>query len=128
MFLNLFRNLKTDWSLVPGSFFDNFVYWKRLRSKEKIKLPFLRHFDNLLSKYLTLKEFLAYNSCFGLFTRIIKGSGTSFCYVFSAWFFQKNVLYLILHLWKKFQCHKLFSSQDIKQNVLEFLFRQLMVS
>ena len=65
---------------------------------------------------------------FGLFTKIIKRSGTSFCCTFSAWLSYKNVLYLILHLWTKFQFHIFFPSQDIKQNVLEFLFRQLMTS
>ena len=30
----------------------------------------------------------------------------------------KNVLYLMLHLWTRFQCHIFFLSQDIKQNVL----------
>ena len=30
----------------------------------------------------------------------------------------KDVPYLILYLWKKFQCHNLFPFQDIKQNVL----------
>ena len=29
----------------------------------------------------------------------------------------KNVPYLILFQWTKFQCHTLFLSQDIKQNV-----------
>ena len=32
--------------------------------------------------------------------------------------FFKNVPYLILYQWTKFQCHTFFSSQDIKQNVL----------
>ena len=43
---------------------------------------------------------------------------TSFWCTFSAWFLYKNVLYLILYQWTKFQCHNLFSSRDIKQNVL----------
>ena len=30
----------------------------------------------------------------------------------------KNVSYVILYLWTKFQCHTFFTSQDIKQNVL----------
>ena len=30
----------------------------------------------------------------------------------------KNVPYLTLYQWTKFQCHTLFLSQDIKQNVL----------
>ena len=33
-------------------------------------------------------------------------------------FFYKNVPYLIIYQWTKFQCHIFFSSQDIKQNVL----------
>ena len=55
---------------------------------------------------------------FWIIYQIIKRSGTSFCCIFSAWFLYKNVLYLILHLWTKFQCHTFFPSQDIKQNVL----------
>ena len=58
------------------------------------------------------------NCCFGLFNKIKKGSGASFCFTFSAWFFCKNVPYLILYQWTKFQCHTFFLSQDIKQNVL----------
>ena len=67
---------------------------------------------------LFLKEFLACNGCFGLFTKIKKGSGTSFWCTFSVWFFHKNVHYLMLYQWPKFQCHTFFSSQDIKQIVL----------
>ena len=73
------------------------------------------------------KEFLACNGCFGLFIKIKKGSGISFWCTFSACF-HKNVLYLILYIWTKFQCHTSFPSQDIKQNVIDFLFRQLMTS
>ena len=40
----------------------------------------------------------------------------SFWCSFSAWFLHKNIPYLILYLWTKFQFHKFF--QDIKQNVL----------
>ena len=72
----------------------------------------------LFQNILFLKEFLACNGCFGLFTKIKKGSGTSFWCTFSAWFFHKNVPYLILYQWPKFQCHTFFPSQDIKQNVL----------
>ena len=67
---------------------------------------------------LFLKEFLACNDCFGLFTKIKKGSRTNFLYTNSAWFFHKNVPYLILHQWTKFQCHTSFPSQVIKQNML----------
>ena len=47
--------------------------------------------------------------------------GTDFLHDFSV----KNVPYLIFYQWTKFQCHTLFLSQDIKQNVIKFLFRQL---
>ena len=67
---------------------------------------------------LFLHEFLASNGCFGLFTKIKKGSGTSFCCTISAWFYHKSVPYLKLYQWPGFQCHALFLSQDIKQNVL----------
>ena len=45
-------------------------------------------------------------------------SGTNLWCTFSAWFFDKNVPYIILYQWTKFQSHTLFPSQDIKQNVL----------
>ena len=41
----------------------------------------------------------------------------SFWYTFSAWFFHKNVLCLILYQWTVSISHLIFS-QDIKQNVL----------
>ena len=55
---------------------------------------------------------------FGLLSKIKKEPGGSFRCTFSAWFFKKTVRYLILYQWLKFQCHTLFLSQDIKQNVL----------
>ena len=58
------------------------------------------------------------NGCFGLLSKIKKGSAASFWCIFSAWFFYKNVLYLILNQWRKFQCNTLFLYQDIQQNVL----------
>ena len=73
---------------------------------------------NLFQNILFHKEFLACNGCFGLFSKIKKWSGASFWCTFSAWFFHKNVPYLILYQWTKFQCHTLFLSQDVKQNVL----------
>ena len=86
--------------------------------KQKIKLTFLRLFDNPFSKHLIFKKFLECNGCFGLLNKIKKGSGAGFWCTFSAWFFYKKVPYLILYQWTKFQCHTLFLSQDIKQNVL----------
>ena len=93
--------------------FGNFVQWKGLGSKEK-NLTLIILFQNILFS----KKFLACNGCFELFTKMKKGSGTSFWCTFSAWFFHKNVLYLILYQWTKFKCHTFFPSQDIKQNVL----------
>ena len=77
----------------------------------------------IFQRILLVKEFLAYNGCFELFTKIKRGSGTSFWCTFSAWFFHKTFFYLILYKQTKFQCHTAFPSQDIK-----FLFRQLMIS
>ena len=72
----------------------------------------------LFQNILFLKEFLAWNGCFGLFTEIKKGSGTSVWCIFSVWFSNENVSHLILYQWTKFQCHNFSPSQDIKQNVL----------
>ena len=72
----------------------------------------------LCQNTLLLKEFLAGNGCFGLFSKTKKGSGASFWSTFSAWFFDKNVPFLILYQSTTFQRHNLFLSQDIKQNVL----------
>ena len=72
----------------------------------------------LFQNALFLKDFLACNGCFGLFSKIKKVSGASIWCTFSALFFYKNIPYLILYQWTKFQYHVLFLSQDIKQNVL----------
>ena len=53
IFLNLFRNLKINGSLVPGPFC--FCPLKEAGLKRKNKVNFLRLFDNPLSKYLFLK-------------------------------------------------------------------------
>ena len=74
----------------------------------------------MIIPFLFLKEFLVCNCCFRLYSKIKKGSETSFWCKLSAWFFHKNAPYLILHStqWTKFHCHNLFLSQGIKQNVL----------
>ena len=86
--------------------------------KEKIKLTFLRLFDDPISKYLFLKEFLACNGCFELFAKMKRGLGLAFAHIFLVIFSIKNVSYLLLYQLAKFQCHTFFSSQDIKQNKL----------
>ena len=66
-----------------------------------------------------LKEFLACNGCFQLFTKIEKGSWTSFWCTFS-----ESVPCSVLFQLKKLQCHSFFPSQDVKQKcVMKFLFR-----
>ena len=108
---------------------DHFVYWKGLGSAEKMKLLFLRLFDNPPWKYLTFKTIYWIQRLFWVFYQNYKEVWTSFCYTFSAWFFYKNVFYLVLNLCTRLQCHTFFPSEDIKQNVLlSSLFRQLVMS
>ena len=59
-------------------------------SKEKIKLTFLRLFDNPLSKYLIFKRISCMQWLFWVITKIKQGSGTSFWCTFSAWCFHKK--------------------------------------
>ena len=82
----------------------------------------------LFQNSLFLKEFLACNCCFGLFSKIKKGSGANFWWTFYAWFFHENVPYLILFQWIKFQCHLISSSRYQTKCVINFLIRQLMTS
>ena len=91
---------------------------KRACSKEKINLTFLRPFDYSVSKYLIFQRISCVHGSFGLFSKIKKGSGASISCTLSEGFFCKNVSYLILYQWSKFQCHTFFLSQDIKQNML----------
>ena len=72
----------------------------------------------LFQNILFLKQFLACNGCFGLYTKIKKGSWTGFGCIISAGFFHEIVPYVILYQLIKFQCHIFFHSRDIKQNVL----------
>ena len=54
-----------------------------------------------------------------------KESGISIWCIFSAYFFHKDVPYLILYHLTKFQYQNYFSSKDIKQYVFKFLLNQL---
>ena len=79
IFLNLFCNLKNNWSLALAPFvFHNFVHFEGLGSKEKNKVSFLRLSDNPLTNLLFAKEFLECSGFFSLITKITKGSGTRF--------------------------------------------------
>ena len=103
----MFGNLNSSWSLVPGPF----CFWQFCLLKEtgfSRKNEVLRLFDNPLSKYLTFKIILCIQ------WKIIKRSGTSFCCIFSVWFFYKIVLFS-------------FSRYQTKC-IIELLFRQLMTS
>ena len=91
------------------------IYWFWKKKYSKLFQGFL---IVLFQNFLFLKEFIACNGYFGLFTKIKKGSGNSICCTFSAWFFHKNVTYLIFYLWTKFQSHTFFTPQDIKHNAL----------
>ena len=53
----------------------------------------------------------------GYLPELKKGLGIAFGAHFLHDFFHKNVPYLILYQWTKFQCHTFFPSQDMKQNV-----------
>ena len=70
----------------------------------------------LFQNILFLKEFLSCNGCFGLFTKIKKGSGLAFGAHFHH---EKCSLFNTLSPSPdKVSMPYLFSSQDIKQNVL----------
>ena len=57
-------------------------------------------------------------TAFGYLPKLKRSLGLAFGAHFRHDFFHKNVSYLILYLWTKFQCHTFFPSQDMKQNVL----------
>ena len=54
----------------------------------------------------------------GYLSKLKRSLGLAFSVNFLHDFFKKNVPYLILHQWIKFQCYAFFSPDDIKQNVL----------
>ena len=103
-------------------FFDNFVYWKGLGSKEKMNLPFLRLFDNLLSKYFAFKIIFACKGCFGFITKIIIRSGKLLLHIFRMIFSDTRSM-------DKVSMSYLFSFSGYQtKSVIKFLFRQLMTS
>ena len=79
----------------------------------------------LFQNILLLKQFLACNGCFRLFTKIMKRSGTSFCCTFCMIFPLKCCLYDTLSI-DKVSWSYLFSFPRYQTKcVIEFLFRQL---
>ena len=123
--MNLFRGLKSDrWLVLHPFCFLQLCPLKGTGFERKNKLNFL---IILSQNTLFLKEFLACNGCFGLFHKIRKGSGANFWSTFSAWFFHKNVPYLIFYQWTKFT-HLIFFSKYQTKRVIKFLFKQLMTS
>ena len=92
--------------------------------ERKIKLSFLKLFENSFSEYLICKKI---PSCFGLINKIIAGSGINFCCTFSAWFLHTNAAFLIIYQLTKFQSHIFFTRYQTKC-VINFLLRQLMTS
>ena len=75
-----------------------------------------------------LKEFLTCNGCFRLFTKMKKGSGTSFWCTFSALFFCKNVPYLFdtLSIDKVLMSYLFFLLMILNEMFIRVLFRQLL--
>ena len=109
--------------------FDNFVYLKGLGLKEKIKLPFKGFSIILFQNILLLKEFLACNGYFGIFTKLIKRSGSSFCSIFSAWVFHKKYSLFDTPSMDKVSMSYLFSfSRYQAKCVIQFLFRHMMAT
>ena len=85
----------------------------------------------LCQNTLFLKELLACNDCFGLYTKIRKGSGTTFWSIFSAWFFHQNVPYLCritLSMENVSMSHLISFSRYQINRVITFLFKQSMTS
>ena len=82
----------------------------------------------LFQNILLLKEFLACNGCFRLFTKIKREPGISFWCTFYAWFFHKNVFFNTLST-EKVSMSYLFSFPRYQTKcVIKFLFSQLMMS
>ena len=82
----------------------------------------------MFQNILFLKQLLAWNSCFGLFSKIKKWSGASFWCLFFAWFIHKNVPYLILSMDKVSMSHIIFFSRYQTECVIKLLFGQLMTT
>ena len=76
-------------------------------------------FGNPFPKCLIFKNnFLHAMAVLRYLPKVKKGSRTSFLSTFSAWFFHKNVFYLILYQWPNFHCHTFFLSQYMKHVLL----------
>ena len=78
----------------------------------------------LFQNILFLKALLAWNGCFGLFSKIKIGSGSSIWFPFSAWFIHKNVPYLILSRYQTKCVIKLLFRQLMRLQTLRFLLDQ----
>ena len=118
IFLKLFCSLKIDWSLVSGIFCFSSCRLKGTGFERKIKLTFLRRFDNPLSEFLIFK-IISYMQCaLGYFPKFKRGLGRAFGAHFLYGFSIRIFSYLLLCQLIKFQCHTFFPSEDIKPNVL----------
>ena len=71
-------------------------------------------------------SFLHAMTVLGYLPKLKEGLGLAFGAHFLYDFFHKNVFYLILYQWAKFQCHAFPRYQTIY--VIEFIFTQLMMS
>ena len=73
-----------------------------------------------------LKKFLRVMAVLGYLVRLERGLGLAFDSHFLHGFFHKNIPYLILYHWTKFQCQTYSFSRYQTKCVIKFLFRQLM--
>ena len=110
--------------------FSKFFSIKETGCKEKIKLTLEIFFDNPLSKCLISYYFILWVSSIHLLFLAIyqnwKGSRTSFWCTFSAYFFHKNISYLILY---QLPCSNIRPFlRKISNNMCFKLFNQLMTS
>ena len=99
-----------------------------MRFERKVKLTFLNFLIILFQNIRFVKEFLACNGCFGLFTKIKNGSGISFWGIFCMVFSYKCSFSNATSV-DKFAMSYLFSFSRYQIKwFIKFLFRQLMTS
>ena len=130
IFLNLFCKLMRDHSLVSGPF--SFFLWscslKGIGFETKNKVNFFKGFLIILfQNILFLKQFLECNSCFSLYCKIKKGSGTSCWCTFCAWFLNKKCYLFDTLIMDIVSMSGLISVSRYQTNcVIRLLLRQLM--
>ena len=109
--------------------FDNFVCWNGLGLKEKIKLPFLRLFDDPLSKYLTFKRISCMQWLFWVMYQNHKEAWDLLLLHIFCMFFSIKIFFIWYSIYgQSFNVIRFSFSRYQAKCVIEFLFRQLMTS